>query len=74
MSTVAPITFAVLLRRHRLAAGLTQDDLAGRSGLSVRGIQDLERGARTSPRAETVRLLADGPLLHFHGSVRRCAA
>src|SRR5262249_65092 len=30
-----------------------------RSGLSVRGISDLERGARQAPRPETVRLLAD---------------
>ena len=42
-----------------MAAGLTQEGLAERAGLSVRGIQDLERGARTAPRAETVRMLAD---------------
>ncbi|HEV8278838.1 MAG TPA: helix-turn-helix transcriptional regulator, partial [Streptosporangiaceae bacterium] len=42
-------TFAELLRRHRLAAGLTQEALADRAGLSVRGIADLERGARRYP-------------------------
>ncbi|MGH2618282.1 MAG: helix-turn-helix domain-containing protein, partial [Thermomicrobiales bacterium] len=52
--------FADLLRQHRLAAGLTQEELAERAGLSARGISDLERGVRTFPRAETVRLLADG--------------
>ena len=45
--------------RHRLAAGLTQEALAERAGLSARGVQDLERGVRAAPRAETVRLLAD---------------
>lgn len=60
MTSVAPTTFADLLRRHRLVAGLTQEALAERAGLSARGIQDLERGARTAPRAETVRMLADG--------------
>src|SRR5437868_15151217 len=49
--------FGSSLRRQRLAAGLTQDELAERAGLSVRGIQDLERGARRSPRPETLRRL-----------------
>jgi len=47
------------LRRYRLAAGSSQETLAERSGLSVRGISDLERGARRFPRLETVRMLAD---------------
>lgn len=58
MVTITPSTFGALLRHHRLAAGLTQETLAERAGVSTRGIQLLERG-RTSPRAETVRLLAD---------------
>jgi predicted ATPase/DNA-binding XRE family transcriptional regulator len=52
-------TFGALLRQHRLAAGLTQEGLAERAGLSTRGVQDLERGVRTAPRAETLRLLAE---------------
>lgn len=48
-----PETFATLLRRARRAAGLTQEALAERSGLSVRGIQDLERGM-THPLRDTV--------------------
>jgi predicted ATPase/DNA-binding XRE family transcriptional regulator len=60
MTTTAPATFATLLRQYRLLAGLSQEGLAERAGLSVRGIQDLERGARTAPRAETVRMLAEG--------------
>jgi predicted ATPase/DNA-binding CsgD family transcriptional regulator/transcriptional regulator with XRE-family HTH domain len=49
--------FGETLRRLRFAAGMTQRDLALRSGLSTRGISDLERGARLAPRAETVELL-----------------
>lgn len=48
-----------LLRRHRLVAGLSQQDLAERAGLSVDAVAALERGRRRSPRAFTVRLLAD---------------
>jgi predicted ATPase/DNA-binding XRE family transcriptional regulator len=51
--------FGGVLKRYRLAAGLTQEELAERAGLSVRGISDLERGRRTHPYFETVRLLAD---------------
>jgi predicted ATPase/DNA-binding XRE family transcriptional regulator len=50
--------FGALLRRHRLAAGLTQDALAERARLSVRAVADLERGARRHPYAETVERLA----------------
>jgi predicted ATPase/class 3 adenylate cyclase len=49
--------FGDLLRRHRLAAGLTQEELAERAGLSRRGIADLESGARHRPRRDTVALL-----------------
>ncbi|GLZ01929.1 XRE family transcriptional regulator [Actinoplanes sp. NBRC 103695] len=44
---------------HRRKAGLTQDELAARTGVSVRGIRDLEAGRVARPRASTVRLLAD---------------
>jgi predicted ATPase/DNA-binding XRE family transcriptional regulator len=59
MVTTSSSTFGTLLRHRRLAAGLTQEALAERAGVSARGIQQLERGDRTAPRAETVRLLAD---------------
>ncbi|MDQ3444108.1 MAG: tetratricopeptide repeat protein [Chloroflexota bacterium] len=55
----SPPTFGQVLRRLRLVAGLSQEELAGRAGLSTRGVSDLERERRTSPRPETVRLLAD---------------
>jgi transcriptional regulator with XRE-family HTH domain len=53
-----PPPFGALLRRHRLAAGLTQEALAERAGLSARGVQDLERGLKRAPRPDTLRLLA----------------
>lgn len=51
--------FAGLLRRFRLTAGLSQQALAERAGLSVDAIAALERGRRRNPRAFTVRVLAD---------------
>jgi predicted ATPase/DNA-binding XRE family transcriptional regulator len=53
-------SFGAYLRRLRRAAALSQEELAERAGLSARGISDLERGARRTPRLTTVRLLADG--------------
>jgi non-specific serine/threonine protein kinase len=52
-------TFGALLRHYRLAAGLTQEDLASRAGLSARAITDLERGARRFPYEDTRRRLAE---------------
>jgi predicted ATPase/transcriptional regulator with XRE-family HTH domain len=53
-------SFGELLRQMRSAASHSQEELAARAGLSVRAISDLERGARSAPRLETVRMLADG--------------
>src|SRR5690349_20581915 len=50
-------TFGELLRTYRLAANLTQEELAERAGVSARGISDLERGARGLPRKDTLQLL-----------------
>src|ERR1700760_1015062 len=46
------------LRQQRVAAGLTQEDLAERSGVSVRAIADLERGRTKKPYPSSVRALA----------------
>jgi predicted ATPase/transcriptional regulator with XRE-family HTH domain len=54
-----PTTFGAVLQRLRRAAGLSQEELAERAGLSARGISDLERGVRHAPRPATLRLLAD---------------
>ncbi|MBV9322340.1 MAG: helix-turn-helix transcriptional regulator [Chloroflexi bacterium] len=51
--------FGALLQRHRLAAGLSQAELAERAGLSQRGISDLERGLRRAPYPATLRRLAE---------------
>ncbi len=51
--------FGALLRHHRLAAGLTQEALAGRAGLSAKAVSDLERDPARTPRLGTVTLLAD---------------
>src|SRR5215831_6981558 len=59
MSSSSPITFGALLRRYRLARGLTQEELAERARLSVQGVGALERGNRRAPRKETVDLLAE---------------
>jgi tetratricopeptide (TPR) repeat protein len=45
------------LREQRVAAGLTQEDLAERSGVSVRAIADLERGRTRKPYPSSVRAL-----------------
>ena len=54
-----PEGFGELLRRERRAAGLTQEELAEKSGLSVRALGDLERGRIARPRRRTVRRIAD---------------
>ena len=46
------------LRKQRVGAGLTQEDLAERSGVSVRAIADLERGRTRRPYPSSVRALA----------------
>lgn len=58
MATVTSLTFGELLKRYRTAAGLTQEALAERAGLSVRAISDFERATRRSPRPTTIHLLA----------------
>jgi transcriptional regulator with XRE-family HTH domain len=46
-----------VLRRRRVAARLTQEQLAARAGLSARAVGDIERGRVRYPRPESVRLL-----------------
>src|SRR5688500_14261793 len=57
MATTTETGFGDLLRRYRIAAGVTQEELAERAGVSTRGISDLERGARGLPRKDTLHLL-----------------
>lgn len=53
------MSFAVLLKKYRVAAGLTQEELAEKAGISTRGISDLERGVRRTPYKGTIDLLAE---------------
>jgi len=52
-----PTTFGALLKRYRMAAGLTQEALAERASLSTRAVSDLERGLSRAPRYDTLDLL-----------------
>ena len=53
------LAFGDLLREHRNAAGLTQENLAERAGLSVDTISLLERGEHRRPHRYTMQSLAD---------------
>jgi tetratricopeptide (TPR) repeat protein/transcriptional regulator with XRE-family HTH domain len=50
--------FGARVRLERVAAGLTQEELAERCGLSVRMISDIERGRTTRPHRRSVDLLS----------------
>lgn len=50
--------FADLLLDLRVQAGLSQEELADRAGLSVRTIRELEAGRVARPRKDSVRLLS----------------
>ena len=45
-------------RQQRLAAGMTQEELAERSGLTTRAISNLERGRTSRPYPRSLQLLA----------------
>ncbi len=71
---MAETGFGELLRRYRMAAGLTQEALAERAGVSVRGISDLERGVRRAPHLTTVSMLADALALSSEDRIVLVAA
>ncbi len=58
METTQTDGFGTLLKRRRAAAGLTQEELAERAGVSARAVSDLERGVKHRPHAYTVGRLA----------------
>jgi transcriptional regulator with XRE-family HTH domain len=47
VTTGHDLSFGNLLRRYRSAAGLTQEELAERAGLSARAVSDIERVEQT---------------------------
>jgi transcriptional regulator with XRE-family HTH domain len=63
-----PGGFGTLLRSLRIAAGLTQEELAEAAELSARAVSDLERGVRQTARRDTARLLAGA--LRLSGAAR----
>src|SRR6266581_2638647 len=46
------------LKKLRLAAGMTQEELAERAGISARTVSDVERGLRTAVHRDTGHRLA----------------
>ena len=77
VQTGTEIEFGDLLRRHRATAGITQEDLASRTGLTPQAIGLLERGKRRHPHAYTVQKLAEAleldgrDLSEFEAAARR---
>jgi predicted ATPase/transcriptional regulator with XRE-family HTH domain len=59
VTEAAPESFGGLLRAFRESAGLSQEELAERAGISSHAVSALERGTRTRPYPHTVRALAD---------------
>ena len=57
METQPRTAFRDLLRHARRDAGLTQEELAERAGVSARTISDLERGVARAPRQDTCAML-----------------
>jgi predicted ATPase/transcriptional regulator with XRE-family HTH domain len=55
----AEAPFGERLRRLRESAGLTQEELAAKAGLTAKAVSALERGERKRPYPHTVRSLAD---------------
>lgn len=53
------MTFGARLLHHRKSAGLSQEELSERSGVSVRAISDMERGRARSPQRRTTEALLD---------------
>jgi transcriptional regulator with XRE-family HTH domain len=80
VETGTGLTFGELLRRHRDNAGLTQEDLAERTGLTPQAIGLLERGERRRPHGYTVHKLAEaleltgGDLAAFEAAARSHSA
>lgn len=62
-------SFNKLLRAARIEGGMTQNELATRSMVSIRSIRNLESGQARAPRKQTVDLLADA--LQLDSEARR---
>jgi predicted ATPase/transcriptional regulator with XRE-family HTH domain len=74
MAAASTGEFGTLLRRLRLAAGLTQEALAERAHVSAKAVGELERNSIRVPRLDTVALLADALGLNAEGRAQMLAA
>jgi predicted ATPase/DNA-binding XRE family transcriptional regulator len=54
----SPGDLGLLVRHHRQAAGLTQEELAELAGISTRAVSDIERGLRSGIYRDTAHRLA----------------
>jgi DNA-binding SARP family transcriptional activator/DNA-binding XRE family transcriptional regulator len=54
------VGIAEIIREHRRSTGITQEELAGRAGISVGAVRDLEQGRTNQPRPDSVLRLARG--------------
>lgn len=62
------------MRESRRRLGLSQEELADRSGITVRGLRKIESGKIITPRPVTVRLLAEALGLSGDDRAEFCAA
>jgi transcriptional regulator with XRE-family HTH domain len=53
------LNFGALLKRSRISAGLSQEQLAERARISVQAVGAYERGARRAPHRDTLALLVE---------------
>ena len=72
--TADAAAFGVRLGQCRRSAGLSQEELAKQSGLSVRAVGDIERGRTRAPHPGTVYRLADALGLRGEEREEFCAA
>src|SRR6516225_3020625 len=74
MGASLTVSFGTLLRQYRIAAGLSQEALAERAGVTAQAISSLERGVRRTPYLATVGLLASALGLSDHERAALIAA
>jgi tetratricopeptide (TPR) repeat protein/transcriptional regulator with XRE-family HTH domain len=53
-----PSTLGAIVRRHRRAAGITQQELARMAGVSIRALRDIEQDRVQRPQEKTLQRLA----------------
>ena len=63
------MVFGETVRAHRRRLGMSQEELARRAGLSVRGLREIESARIAASRPSTVRMLADA--LGLRGAERQ---